>query len=256
MLEKFKHIKHAEVEKLAALKRNGSFPAPFNGQRPAFSANLKSNGPAIIAEIKKASPSRGTIRPDTKVAELAAAYARNGAAAISVLTEEYFFKGHLKDLNAACQANRPLLRKDFILDRIQLEHTAAYPASAVLLIVCFLNNDQKLKELVLQSRLFGLEPVVEIFSKDELHAARRAGADIIQVNNRDLNTLNMDLNNSHSLISEKTDGETWICASGLSTREQCLEMRALGFDACLLGTCIMLADNPGQKLAELTGTAK
>ena len=253
MLEKFRQIKTREIKELNNLKKKGSFPAPLNENRPDFRAAISGNTAGIIAEIKKASPSRGIIREDMGVGQIAELYAANGASAISVLTERDYFRGDLRDLNRASEPGIPLLRKDFILDPVQIEHTAAFPASAVLLIVKFIDNTKKLAELIRLSEKLGLQAVVEIFSSGELDAARQAGAKIIQVNNRNLDTLETDLNRSRTLAGEKQNGETWICASGITERKQCTEMHGLKFDACLIGTSVMTARNPGDKLAELTG---
>ncbi|MFP4657946.1 MAG: indole-3-glycerol phosphate synthase TrpC [Desulfonatronovibrionaceae bacterium] len=256
MLERFRRIKLEEIKDLKRMKRLGSFPAPFCGTRPGLKPRLKGGAPAIIAEIKKASPSHGEIKTDQDTGELAAIYAQNGAEAISVLTEEHLFHGHVQDLNLAAPPGLPLLRKDFILDPVQMEHTASTPASAVLLIVRFIGEQSKLCDLIGIGQELGLEVVTEVFSAQELDCARRAGADIVQVNNRNLDNLEVDLDNSRSLVKEKKDQEIWISASGLDTRKQCLEMHYLGFDACLIGTSVMLASDPGEKLNELTGVRR
>ncbi len=256
MLDRFREIKEKEVAALAKEKAAGKLPLPWTGRRPAFAHALERAYPAIIAEIKKASPSQGPIRTNTQVDELARIYARNKAAAVSVLTEEELFHGHVRDLSRAAPAGLPLLRKDFILDPVQVEQTAAYPASAILLIVRFLPDLDRLAELIRLSGEFGLEPVVEVFSAEEIDQARRAGAKIIQVNNRDLDSLGVAPEKSRRLVRKKQKGETWICASGLSTGKQCLDMSQIGFDACLIGTAVMRDSQPGRRLAEITGADK
>lgn len=253
MLEKFKKAKLEEVERLRRMKKNGAFPEHFSGKRPGFTSGLKRARPAIIAEIKKASPSRGELRAEADAGELAGIYSRSGAAAVSVLTEERYFRGSMHDLSRAASAGIPLLRKDFILDTLQVEHTACTPASAVLFIVRFINDTSELAGLIRLAGELGLESVVEVFNAEELKQARRAGAQIIQVNNRDLDTLGIDLDNSRRLIGQRAGSETWISASGIIDPGQSEEMHSLGFDACLVGTSVMLADNPGEKLKKLTG---
>lgn len=256
MLEKFKKVKLEEVERLKGMKKSDAFPKAFTGKRPGFTSGLKRTRPAIIAEIKKASPSRGELRAGGDAGELAGIYARSGAAAVSVLTEERYFRGNMQDLDRAASAKIPLLRKDFILDSLQVEHTACTPASAILFIVRFIDDASRLAGLIRLAGDLGLEAVVEVFNSEELKQARRAGAQIIQVNNRDLDTLQTDLENSRGLIGKKTDSETWISASGIIDPGQCIEMHALGFDACLVGTSIMLAADPGKKLKKLTGAGQ
>jgi indole-3-glycerol phosphate synthase len=131
--------------------------------------------------------------------------------------------------------------------------TASSPASAVLLIARMCDDAEHLKQLIDIARMPGLAPVVEIFDQADLDLAREAGADIIQVNNRDLDTLVTTLDQGRRFIKQKREGELWICASGVETRAQVEEMASLGFDAVLIGTSLMLADDPGAKLAELAG---
>ncbi len=207
----------------------------------------------MIAEFKPASPSKGVIREHLNPLDFAEDYANNGAAAISVLTEHKYFKGTPDFLFMMKDPGVPLLRKDFIFDPLQVAMTASSPASAVLLIARMCEDATHLKQLVDLARMPGLAPVVEIFDQADLDMAREAGADIIQVNNRDLDTLETSLDQSRNFITQKKDGELWICASGISERAQVEEMAGLGFDAVLVGTCLMEADNPGEKLAELTG---
>ena len=134
-----------------------------------------------------------------------------------------------------------------------MEATAATPASAILLIVRMFSGQDELASLHGLCLVRGLEPVVEVFDERDLDRAKEIGARTIQVNNRDLDTLETNLDQSRKFIRQKQDGELWICASGVSERAQVEEMASLGFDAVLVGTCLMEADNPGAKLAELTG---
>jgi indole-3-glycerol phosphate synthase len=254
MLNKFREAKQLEIESLHKDFAAGRIPAAFQGERPSFTEAIRAKGPgAIIAEFKPASPSRGVLRENVNPLDYAEAYAANGAAAISVLTEHKYFKGTPDFLFMMNGPGLPLLRKDFIFDPLQVAMTASSPASAVLLIARMCDDATHLKQLIDIARMPGLAPVVEIFDQSDLDRAREAGADIIQVNNRDLDTLTTTLDQGRRFIQQKRDGELWICASGVDTRAQVEEMAGLGFDAILIGTSLMEADDPGAKLAELTG---
>lgn len=234
----------------------GTMPPPLAGRRPGFAASLKeAPGPAVIAEYKRASPSKGDINLSLSPEDVAAAYARAGARAISVLTEETYFKGNLSSLRAMVDAGLPLLRKDFIIDPLQVEATAATPASAVLIIVRMVDA-VLLQNLMGRCHMHGLEPVVEVFDEFDLDRAQAAGASIIQVNNRDLDTLAVDMGVSERLIGRKGEGETWISASGVQTRNDLSRLLGLGFDAALVGTSLMAGADPGAGLAALVGKAR
>jgi indole-3-glycerol phosphate synthase len=144
----------------------------------------------------------------------------------------------------------PLLRKDFLCHPLQVEHSAATPASAVLLIARMLNDDA-LRELLRRSLDFGLTPVTEVFNEQDLGRARASGASVIQVNNRDLETLRVDAGLSLRLVAEKEAGEFWITASGIRGHGDLLAAAASGFDAALIGTALMRCANPGKALAAL-----
>nr|WP_321512764.1 indole-3-glycerol-phosphate synthase [uncultured Pseudodesulfovibrio sp.] len=254
MLNKFREAKQLEIDSLRNDFIEGRVPAVYQGNRPSFVDAIKAKGPgAIIAEFKPASPSKGILRENVNPLDFADIYADNGAAAISVLTEHKYFGGTPDFLFMMSQPGIPLLRKDFIFDPLQVAMTASSPASAVLIIARMCEDANHLMQLVELARMPGLAPVVEIFDQADLDMARAAGADIIQVNNRNLDTLETSLDQSRTFIKQKNDGELWISASGVSERSQVEEMAGLGFDAVLIGTCLMEADNPGEKLAELTG---
>ena len=254
MLDKFREAKQLEIESLHKNFMEGHLPAAYQGNRPSFVEAIRAKGPgAIIAEFKPASPSRGVLGENLNPLDFADTYARNGAAAISVLTEHKYFKGTPDFLFMMSGPGVPLLRKDFIFDPLQVAMTASSPASAVLLIARMCDDAEHLKQLIDIARMPGLAPVVEIFDQADLDRAREAGADIIQVNNRDLDTLVTTLDQGRRFIKQKREGELWICASGVETRAQVEEMAGLGFDAILIGTSLMLADDPGAKLAELAG---
>lgn len=254
MLDKFREAKQLEIDSLRKDFMEGRIPAAYQGERPSFVEAIKAKGPgAVIAEFKPASPSSGVLREHLNPLDYAETYAQNGAAAISVLTEHKYFKGTPDFLFMMKEPGVPLLRKDFIFDPLQVAMTASSPASAVLLIARMCDDATHLRQLIDLARMPGLAPVVEIFDQADLDMARKAGADIIQVNNRDLDTLEVTLDQARRFIKQKREGELWICASGVSERAQVEEMASLGFDAVLIGTCLMKEDDPGAKLAELTG---
>ena len=251
MLERFRKAKAREIAALHALAAQGKMPPAYAGKRPSFIDSLVAQAPlAVIAEYKRASPSKGTINLAASPEEIASAYATAGAGAISVLTEEDYFQGEMSYLDRMTAPGLPLLRKDFILDPLQVAQTAASPASAMLIIVRMLDDDQ-LKTLLLRCVDFGIEPVTEVFDLADLHRAQAAHAPIIQVNNRDLDTLAIDLSISEQLIRFKRGKEFWITASGIATHEGLVALLNHGFDAALIGSSLMDGENPGAKLQTL-----
>ena len=253
MLERFCQAKAAEIAALEALAARGAMPPPLPGPKPAFVETLKarrSSPLAVIAEYKRASPSEGDINPDATPEETAAAYARAGAGALSVLTESEYFKGDISYLERMSGPGLPLLRKDFIFHPLQVEHSAATPASAVLLIARVLTGGA-LRDLMRLCVKLGLTPVVEVFDEQDLKRARDAGASIIQVNNRDLRTLRVDMDSSRRLVTTRTREEFWITASGMRTRDDLIAAATSGFDAALIGSSLMRGNNPGGVLAAL-----
>jgi indole-3-glycerol phosphate synthase len=255
MLERFRQAKAEEIESLRRSRERGDLPQPAPRQRPGFAAHLQSGqGPCIIAEYKRGSPSKGLINDRIQPEEAAGLFADSGAAAISVLTEASSFQGSMDFLQRMSRVGLPLLRKDFIFDPLQVEDTARTPASALLLIARYFHEEPgRLTELLRIASHFGLEPVVEIFDAADLDAARRAEARIIQVNNRDLDSLEVSLETSKALAPQKRPDELWISASGISARQEVEAMGRLGFDACLIGTSIMSHADPGKLLRQLTG---
>ena len=250
MLEQFRKAKEAEIAHLVALEARGLLPQPRAGQRPSFVAGLKARYVPVIAEYKRASPSTGAINLEAEPEKVAAGYAKAGAGAISVLTEQTHFKGNMEFLDNMAGVGLPLLRKDFILHPLQIAQTAASPASAFLLIVRMV-DDALLGRLLESGRNHGLEAVVEVFDATDLRRARQAGATIIQVNNRDLDTLKLDMSASRTLISGKKNEEFWITASGIADAGILASLLSLGFDAALIGSFLMGEQNPGQRLAAL-----
>ena len=210
----------------------------------------------IIAEFKRASPSVGTIRADLSPADVARDYQQGGACAISVLTEEEHFAGSIADLTAVrSSTDLPVLRKDFIVDAIQVYEAAVAGADAILLIVAALDDDS-LGELrkVAEDEL-GLDALVEVHTSDELRRAVNTGAKIIGVNNRDLQTFEISLNTSERLIAEAPQNSIMISESGLHDPEQLRHLQALGFRGFLIGEGLMRAKNPGIALRDLLARA-
>jgi indole-3-glycerol phosphate synthase len=210
----------------------------------------------IIGECKRRSPSRGVLRHDYDPATIAAGYERAGAVAISVLTEPAFFDGSLADLEAVRAAvDCPVLRKDFVVDEYQLLEARASGADAVLLIVSALDHDE-LAQLHRSAAAMGLAPLVEVHDVEELDRAIEAGAEIIGVNNRNLRTLEIDLQASEEIARRMPANAVGISESGLRTRDDLARMAALGYRAFLIGESFMTASNPGAALQKLLGARK
>jgi indole-3-glycerol phosphate synthase len=208
-------------------------------------------GRAIIAEVKKASPSKGVIRADFEPLALAQTYAANGAAAISVLTERKFFQGSLDYLRLIREHVRlPLLRKDFLFDPYQVYEARAYGASAVLLIVAILSDGQ-LAELGTLARTLGLDCLVEVHDEAELERALAYGVQLLGINNRDLRTFRTTLATSERLMRLIPPGVTVVSESGLSRSEQLSRLESLGVRAFLIGETFMAAPDPGVPLRAL-----
>jgi indole-3-glycerol phosphate synthase len=221
--------------------------------RDFFGALARDGAFNVIAELKKASPSKGLLRENYAPADLAAALAGAGAAALSVLTEEEFFLGSLGDLKVAKKAAAvPILRKDFIVDPWQVWEARAAGADAFLLIVAIL-GDQTLRELLELGRSLGMEPLVEVHSREETVRAVASTARIIGVNNRDLRDFNVRIETSLELISEIPEECVAVSESGLRTHEDLVRLRKAGFDAFLVGEHLMRYAEPGEPLRALIG---
>ena len=206
----------------------------------------------IIAEFKRRSPSAGIIRNDLKASEIVSCYERGGAYAISILTDEEYFGGSIADLCAArSTTDLPLLRKDFIIDPIQIFEAATAGADAVLLIVAAL-DDASLAELrTLGEDELGLDVLVEVHTSQELSRAVNAGARLIGINNRDLGTFKVSLSTSERLIAEAPRDKILVSESGLQSPDSLLYLRKLGFRAFLVGETLMRAPDPETALRDL-----
>jgi indole-3-glycerol phosphate synthase len=206
----------------------------------------------VIAEFKRASPSKGEIRPGAEHARIARAYADAGAAALSVLTDQAFFGGSLEDLRAARAAvELPVLRKDFTIDPLQVLEARAAGADAVLLIVAAL-EDAQLRDLQGLAREIGLDVLVEVHDRAELERAQRMGASLIGVNNRDLRTFQTDVKVTRELCAAAQDC-TLVSESGLDRFEVLRDLESLGVDAFLVGEALMRDPDPGAALRRLRG---
>jgi indole-3-glycerol phosphate synthase len=202
-------------------------------------------GLKIIAEFKRRSPSVGIIRNDLSASEIARCYERGGACAISVLTDEEYFGGSIVDLRAVrAKTSLPLLRKDFIIDAIQVYETAVAGADAALLIAGALDDAALVKLRALAEDDLGLDALVEVHTSEELRRALNAGAKIIGVNNRDLPTFRTSLNTSERLIAEAPRDRIMISESGLQSAKSLRHLQALGFRGFLIGEALMRATDP------------
>jgi indole-3-glycerol phosphate synthase len=209
------------------------------------------SGVAVIAELKKASPSKGLIRPQFCAEELAKELEKAGAAALSVLTDEEFFQGSLKNLQIASRAVKlPCLRKDFIVDEFQLLEARANCADAVLLIVSAISNTE-LNRLALAAGLHGLDVLCEVHNEDELQRALDAGFDVIGVNTRDLRTLDVDPGTAFRLAAKIPRNVLAVAESGIRSGKDVAELRAAGYQAFLVGESLMRAESPGDALRSL-----
>ncbi len=247
----------ATAEALADLRALGRAAEQHQprGFRQALRAGANS-GIAIIAELKKASPSKGLIRRDFPVAQLAAELEEGGAAALSILTDERFFQGSLENLEIASKATRlACLRKDFIINEFQLLEARAHRADAVLLIVAALKQTE-LGNLHRRAGELHLDVLCEVHDGAELQRALDAGFEIIGINNRDLHSFRVDLNTSLQLVELMPSGVVKVAESGIETGDDIASLRQAGFDAFLIGESLMRAPHPGEALRGLLSAAK
>lgn len=237
---------HAVVLEQQAYERKDA-PRPFMQA-------LRGTEPAIIAEIKKASPSKGILAEEFHPALLAQAYEQGGAACLSVLTDQNYFQGSLHDLEAArAAASIPILRKDFTLNRVQIFQAAAHGADAILLIAAILSTEEltHFRELAHSLRLAAL---VEVHNQDELAKASDSGADLIGVNNRDLETFEVSLDTSLRLSYLMPANAVRVSESGIRTKADIDLLRGAGFQAFLIGESLMKSGDPARTLRELSGS--
>jgi len=217
-----------------------------------FHEALARPGTSLIAEHKRRSPSAGEIRSDVGVTEIVRAYERGGAAALSILTEEQHFGGSLDDLREARAASElPILRKDFTVDPYQLVEARAVGADAVLLVVGSLERTE-LAQLQQAARDLDLDALVEVHNEEELEAALELDADLIGINNRDLQDFTVDISKTFELLADVPAGKTVVSESGIVYREQIEELERVGVDAVLVGETLMRAPDPEAACRELS----
>jgi len=238
-------VADAEIERRA---RAAPPPRNFEG---ALRAAIAAGRPAVIAEVKRASPSKGLLRADFDPAAIARSYQAGGAACLSVLTDRQYFQGapeHLAAARAACSL--PVLRKDFMIDPYQVRESRAMGADCILLIAAALSLPQ-MKELEDAARALGLGTLVEVHDERELDRALRLRTALIGVNNRDLRTFETRLERTIELLPKVPAGRVLVSESGIATRDDVQRLRGAGLRAFLVGEAFMRARNPGNALADL-----
>jgi len=240
--------KRKQTMPLAMLESNRA----KNLKKLDFASALRGDGICLIAEVKKASPSKGMICPDLDPVGLARTYADNGASAISVLTEAKYFQGsleYLASIHHELQGRKPLLRKDFIFDPYQVYESSAYGADALLLIVAILSEEQ-LTELLSLSHSLGMKCLVEVHDEAELEVALCSEARIIGINNRDLSTFSVDIAVTKRLRPLIPADRIVVSESGIRQRADVQRLREWGVDAVLIGEALVTADDVAAKMRE------
>ncbi len=260
ILQRIVAVKREEVaaavqrRSLASLRADAESPGmrrDLRGFDSALRAKLNAGLPAVIAEVKKASPSKGVLREHFAPAEIAASYARHGAACLSVLTDEHFFQGsaaYLQQARAACAL--PVLRKDFMIDAYQVVEARALGADCILLIVACL-DDALMADLEATALALGMDVLVEVHDGDELDRALRLKTPLLGINNRNLKTFDVTLDTTLGLLPRVPAGKLLVTESGILGRADVQRMRAAAVHAFLVGEAFMRASDPGQALAEL-----
>ncbi|MDH3220545.1 MAG: indole-3-glycerol phosphate synthase TrpC [Gammaproteobacteria bacterium] len=235
----------------ASLRRRVRHASPPRGFVASLKKAVERGDAAVIAEIKKASPSKGVIREDFDAVEIARSYLAGGASCLSVLTDRDFFQGHEDFLVAAREASGlPVIRKDFIVDSYQVIESRALGADCILLIVAAL-DDESLAGLHGEARLLGMDVLVEVHDRDELERALRLDLELIGINNRDLRTFETSLDTTISLLELVPAGCLVVTESGIHSREDVALMRSHEVHAFLVGEAFMRAPDPGQELRKL-----
>lgn len=238
-----------EQKPLAVLERQVKESKPTR----SFASALRAREITVIAEVKRASPSKGWLCPDLRVAPLVQSYAQGGAAAISVLTEPQFFRGSPEDLLLAHRAvDLPLLCKDFVLDSYQIYEARVYGADAVLLIAAILSPSQ-LSDLIKVAESLGMSALVEVHQREEVEKALDAQAQLIGINNRNLADFTVDLRTTLSLRSLIPPSHTVVSESGIKTPADVSLLQSAGVNAILVGESLVTAQNPASKISELLG---
>jgi indole-3-glycerol phosphate synthase len=247
--ERLKAIKtKLTLKEIKSMASDVEFPRNFTN------AVKKDAGPLrLIAEIKKASPIKGILRKEFEPIKIASIYLKKNVDAISVITEEDFFQGKIEYLSDVKKVtNIPILRKDFIFDEYQIYESKAKGADAILLIASILEEKQSIEYLHLAKEL-GLSVIFEVHNFKELEMALRANAHIIGINNRDLKTLNVNLNTTFELKKEIPEDKIVVSESGIKTREDVRRLEDAGIDSILVGSAFMEAEDIGKKIDEIMG---
>ena len=259
ILQRIVAVKHEEVEAARARRSESSLRDEAQARRDvrgfaaALRARVAAGEAAVIAEIKKASPSKGVIREHFVPAEIAPSYARHGAACLSVLTDERFFQGSADALRAARAAcSLPVLRKDFMVDPYQVAEARAMGADCILLIAACL-SDAQMAELEACAQGLGMDVLVEVHDGDELDRALALKTPLVGINNRNLRTFEVTLDTTLGLRARVPADRLLVTESGILVREDVQRMRAHGIDAFLVGEAFMRAPDPGVALAALFG---
>ncbi len=241
----------AAARPLSELRRGVETGAPVRPFVAAMEARLAAGQAAVIAEIKRASPSKGLLREDFQPPAIAASYARGGAACLSVLTDRDFFQGSLEDLQAARAAcDLPVLRKDFMIDAYQIYQSRAAGADCILLIVAAL-GDAQLLELSRLALDLGMDVLVEVHDREELDRALTLDLPLIGINNRDLRTFETTLDTTLGLLEGIPEDRIVVTESGILKADDVALMRSRGVNAFLVGEAFMRAEDPGRQLAAL-----
>jgi indole-3-glycerol phosphate synthase len=246
--------RRAQDVPLSALVQAGEQRRAGQGDTRDFKAALAAPGLSVIAEHKRSSPSAGVIRADLELPDVVGAYERAGARALSVLTEESRFGGALADLAAARQASSlPILRKDFIVEEYQVHEALAAGADAILLIVAALDTGTLIRLHSLATQL-GLATLVEVHDAIELDAAHEIGAEIVGINNRDLTTLQVDVERTYELLPDVRDGALVVAESGFRSHNELERLERAGVDAVLVGEALMRASDIEAATRQLLGS--
>ena len=259
LLSRILQVKRAEVaqakehEPMAVLRARAQARADLRDFTGALRARIAQGSTAVIAEVKRASPSRGVLREHFDPVEIGASYARGGAACLSVLTDRNFFQGAPADLHEARKASGlPALRKDFIIDEYQLAEARAWGADCVLLIVAAL-DPVLLRDLEAAARGLGLAVLVEVHAADELELALQLRTPLIGINNRNLKTFEVSLDTTLALLPQVGPERLVIAESGVLAPADVARLRAAGVQAFLVGEAFMRAHDPGAELKRLFG---
>lgn len=257
ILKKIIARKHQEIatrlkdRNLEAIIADAKTASPVRGFVDSMKVRIATGEPAVIAEIKKASPSKGVMRENFIPADIAKSYESGGASCLSILTDVDFFQGsdaYLQEARTACKL--PVIRKDFIIDPYQVYEARAMGADCILLIVSILDN-QKLNQLYTLARALGMDVLIEAHDEEELLRSLPLGADLVGINNRNLRTFETSLNTTIELLSQIPDGRIIVTESGIHTAKDVKLMRDNNVNAFLVGEAFMRAEEPGAELNKL-----